>query len=59
MGMIHRFDISTSFTQFFLVIVVVLILVAVLLTRVAPKKSKRSRGKVDDRFVNREGELIE
>lgn len=57
---LFRFDISTSFTQFFLVIAVVLVLVAVLLTRVAPKKPKsRARGKVDDRFVNREGELID
>lgn len=59
MGMLSRFDISTSFTQFFLALTVVLILVAVLLTRVAPKKRRRTRGKVDDRFVNREGELIE
>lgn len=57
---LFRFDISTSFTQFFLIITVVLILVAVLLTRVAPKKPKlRNRGRVDDRFVNREGELID
>lgn len=59
MGLLTRFDISSDFTQFFLVITVVLVLVAVLLTRIAPKKSRRSRGKVDDRFVSREGQLIE
>ena len=59
MGMLTRFDISSTFTQFFLVLTVVLILVGVLLTRISPKKRRRQRGKVDDRFVNREGELIE
>jgi hypothetical protein len=59
MGMLTRFDLSTSFTQFFLVLTVVLVLVGVLMTRIAPKKGRRQRGKVDDRFVNREGELIE
>lgn len=59
MGMLTRFDISTDFTQFFLGLTVVLLIVTVLLTRIAPKKRRRSRGKVDDRFVNREGELIE
>jgi hypothetical protein len=60
MGMLTRFDISTDFTQFFLVLTVVLILVGVLLTRIVPKKAKKGRkSKVDDRFVSREGELIE
>ncbi|WP_375287179.1 hypothetical protein [Sphingomonas sp.] len=59
MGMLTRFDLSTTFTQFFLVLTVVLVLVGVLMTRIAPKKRRRQRGKVDDRFVNREGQLIE
>lgn len=59
MGVINKFDISSDFTQFFLVLAILLIVVSVLLTRIAPKGRKRKGGKVDDRFVNREGELIE
>lgn len=58
MGMLHRFDITTSNTQFFLVIFLVLLVVTVAMTRVT-KKRKMRRYRVDDRFVNREGELIE
>lgn len=58
MGLLSRFDISSDFTQFFLYIFIALLLISVLLTRVSPRGKQRG-GKVDDRLVNREGELID
>lgn len=61
MGLLGRFDINSDFTQFFLGGLAVLMLFAVLLTWVSPKgKSKRRRGgKVDDRVVSYDGDLID
>jgi hypothetical protein len=60
MGLLHKFDLSSDFTQFFLGGVIIMMIFAVLLTWVSPKgRSKRRGGKVDDRFVSADGELID
>lgn len=60
MGLLKRFDIGTDFSQFFLGGVIIFMLFTVLLTWVAPAKSKRrGKGKVDDRFRDVDGELID
>lgn len=61
MGLLTRFDLSTDMTRFFLGGVIIFMVFTVLLTVVSPKgKSKRRKGgKVDDRFVSWDGELID
>lgn len=61
MGMLTRFDLSTDFTQFFVAAAVLTMVFTILLSRVAPGKKKRKGrgGRVDDRFANTDGELID
>ena len=60
MGLLSRFDLSSDFTQFFLGGLIIMMTFAVLLTWVSPKgRSKRRGGKVYDRVVNVDGELID
>ena len=61
MGLLSRFDLSSDFTQFFLGGMIIMMMFAVLLTWVSPKgrSKRRGGGKVDDRVVNVDGELID
>ena len=61
MGVISRFDLSTDFTQFFVVAALLMLTFAVLLSRISPngRKSKTRASKVDDSLVDRTGELID
>lgn len=61
MAMLKTFDLSTDFSQFFLGGLIILMLFAVLLTWVSPKKKRKRRGggKIDDRVVSVEGDLID
>ncbi len=59
MAMLHRFDITSSFTLFFLFLMVLLVVVGMLLSRAAPKKTGRGRQKFDDTIVDRSRELID
>jgi hypothetical protein len=63
MGLLSRFDLSSDFTQFFLGGLILLMTFVILLSWVSPKnkdvKRRRRGGKVDDRFVSSEGELID
>lgn len=61
MGLLAKFDLSSDFTQFFVAAALLLMLFTVLLSRIAPGKQKRRgrSGKVDDRFANTDGELID
>lgn len=63
MGAIARFDLSSDFTIFFLVVTVVLVVLSFALARATVDGRRRERGrsggKVDDRIVDRTGELID
>jgi hypothetical protein len=61
MAMLRTFDLSTDFSQFFLGGLIILMLFAVLLTWVSPKgkKKRRGGGRVDDRTVSVDGDLID
>lgn len=61
MGLLARFDLSSDFTRFFLGGFLFLMVITLLLSWVSPKnkEKRRARGKVDDRFISMEGELID
>ena len=60
MGLLSKFDINTDLSRFFLGGLIILLIFSVLLTWVSPKgKGKGKRGKVDDRVVSWDGELID
>ena len=58
--MLKAFDLGSDMTSFFVGGFIIFMIFAVLLTWVSPKrKAKRTRGKVDDRVVSFDGELID
>lgn len=61
MGLLSRFDLSSDFTKFFLGGVIIMMIFAMLLTWVSPKgrSKRRGGGRVDDRVVSVDGDLID
>lgn len=61
MALMHKFDLSTDLTQFFLGTFIVVFTFVILLSVVSPNRRRKRRGggRVDDRVVNPEGELID
>lgn len=61
MALLGKFDLSSDFTQFYLWGMIIALIFVVLMTWVSPR-NKKVRGrpnKVDDRFANVEGDLID